>query len=112
MCGYSLHNFKSRPVKVDDKLTTRDFGTGTVGFAALVFVFDDYAHAHIAVHVVGRPEYPDAGIVHLHDHVGALGDVELEHIHARRRRDRIAVKCDHSEAVARQRQRNLHRHWH
>jgi len=29
MCDYSLHNVKSRPAKVGDKLSTRDFGTGT-----------------------------------------------------------------------------------
>jgi len=34
MCDYSLLNVKSRPAKVGDKLTTRDFGTGTRGFAA------------------------------------------------------------------------------
>ena len=34
MCDYSLHSITSRPAKVGDKLTTRDFGTGTVGFAA------------------------------------------------------------------------------
>ena len=34
MCDYSLHNVKSRPAKVGDKLTTRDFSTGTRGFAA------------------------------------------------------------------------------
>ena len=34
MCDYSLHSIKSRPAKVGDKLTTSDFGTGTVGFAA------------------------------------------------------------------------------
>lgn len=34
MCDYSLHNVKSRPAKVGDKLTTRHFGTGTRGFAA------------------------------------------------------------------------------
>ena len=34
MCDYSLHNVKSRPAKVGDKLTTRDFRTGTRGFAA------------------------------------------------------------------------------
>ena len=34
MCDYSLHNVASRPAKVGDKLTTRDFGTGTRGFAA------------------------------------------------------------------------------
>ena len=34
MCDYSLHNVKSRPAKVGEKLTTRHFGTGTRGFAA------------------------------------------------------------------------------
>ena len=34
MCDYSLHSVKSRSAKVGDKLTTRDFGTGTRGFAA------------------------------------------------------------------------------
>jgi len=33
MCDYSLHSVKSRSAKVGDKLTTRDFGTGTRGFA-------------------------------------------------------------------------------
>jgi hypothetical protein len=34
MCDYSLQSIKSRPAKVGDKLTTRNFGTGTRGFAA------------------------------------------------------------------------------
>jgi hypothetical protein len=34
MCDYSLQNVRSRPAKVGDKLLTRDFGTGTRGFAA------------------------------------------------------------------------------
>ena len=34
MCDYSLHHVKSRSAKVGDKLTTRNFGTGTRGFAA------------------------------------------------------------------------------
>ena len=34
MCDYSLQNVKSRSAKVGDKLTTRNFGTGTIGFAA------------------------------------------------------------------------------
>jgi hypothetical protein len=34
MCDYSLLNVRSRQAKVGDKLTTRDFGTGTRGFAA------------------------------------------------------------------------------
>jgi hypothetical protein len=34
MCDYSLHALTSRLAKVGDKLTTRNFGTGTRGFAA------------------------------------------------------------------------------
>jgi len=34
MCDYSLHNVKSRAAQVGDKLITRNFGTGTRGFAA------------------------------------------------------------------------------
>ena len=34
MCDYSLESVSSRPAKVGDKLTTRDFGTCTRGFAA------------------------------------------------------------------------------
>ena len=34
MCDYSLHNVRSRPAKVGDRLTTRHFHTGTTGFAA------------------------------------------------------------------------------
>ncbi|HVQ80527.1 MAG TPA: hypothetical protein VMS82_11350 [Pseudolabrys sp.] len=35
MCDYSLLHVRSRPAKVGDKLSTRDFGTGTRGFAAV-----------------------------------------------------------------------------
>jgi hypothetical protein len=34
MCDYSLQSVKSRPATVGDKLATRNFGTGTRGFAA------------------------------------------------------------------------------
>jgi hypothetical protein len=34
MCDYSLQKVKSRAAQVGDKLTTRNFGTGTRGFAA------------------------------------------------------------------------------
>jgi hypothetical protein len=34
MCDYSLQHVRSRPAKVGDKVTTRDFGIGTRGFAA------------------------------------------------------------------------------
>jgi hypothetical protein len=35
MCDYSIQNVRSRPARVGDKLTTRDFGTCTRGFAAV-----------------------------------------------------------------------------
>jgi hypothetical protein len=34
MCDYSLMSVSSRPARVADRLTTRDFGTGTRGFCA------------------------------------------------------------------------------
>ena len=34
MCDYSLHNVKTRPAKVGDKLITRQFSLGTRGFYA------------------------------------------------------------------------------
>ena len=34
MCDYSLLTVKSRPAKVGDQLTARNFGTGTRGFSA------------------------------------------------------------------------------
>ena len=34
MCDYSLQHVRSRAAQVGDKLTTRNFGTGTRGFAA------------------------------------------------------------------------------
>jgi hypothetical protein len=33
MCDFSLQSVRSRAAKVGDKLVTRDFGTGTRGFA-------------------------------------------------------------------------------
>ena len=35
MCDYSLHGVRSRPAKISDKLVTKDFGTGTHGFASV-----------------------------------------------------------------------------
>ena len=32
MCDYSLHNVRTRPAKVGDKLFTRRFNSGTTGF--------------------------------------------------------------------------------
>ncbi len=35
MCDFSLQAVKSRPAKVGDKLTTKNWGTGTGGFCAV-----------------------------------------------------------------------------
>jgi hypothetical protein len=56
MCDYSLQNVRSRPAKVGDKLTTRDFGTGTRGFAAA-------EDAAVAVCVLPGTELAFAGAV-------------------------------------------------
>jgi hypothetical protein len=45
MCEYSLHNVRSRPAKVGDKLTTRDYWHGHAGVAAS-------EHANLAVCVL------------------------------------------------------------
>jgi hypothetical protein len=34
MCDFSLETVTSRPARIGDRLTTRNFGTGTRGFAA------------------------------------------------------------------------------
>ncbi len=34
MCDYSLQSIRSRPARIGNQITTRDFGTGTIGFAA------------------------------------------------------------------------------
>ena len=61
MCDYSLQNVRSRPAKVGDKLTTRDFCTGTRGFAAA----EDVA---VAVCVLPGTEFAFSRPVTLTDH--------------------------------------------
>ena len=56
MCDYSLQNVRSRPAKVGDKLTTRDFGTCTRGFAAA-------EDAEVAVCVLPGTELAFSGAV-------------------------------------------------
>ena len=56
MCDFSLHAVRSRPAKVGDELTTRDFGTHTRGFAAS-------EDANLAVCVLPGTELSFAGEV-------------------------------------------------
>jgi hypothetical protein len=56
MCDFSLQSVRSRPAKVGDKLVTRDFGTGTRGFAAI----DDLT---MAVCLLPGTELTFAGVV-------------------------------------------------
>jgi hypothetical protein len=60
MCDYSLKHVRSRPAKVGDKLTTRDFGTGTRGFAAA-------EDAAVAVCVLPGTELAFSGPVEVSD---------------------------------------------
>jgi hypothetical protein len=68
MCDYSLHNVRTRPAKVGDKLTTRDFGTGTQGFAAS-------EDASIAVCVLPGTELSFADEVKFTECAARLADV-------------------------------------
>ena len=54
MCDYSLHTIRSRPAKIGDKLVTKDFGTGTRGFAST-------ADPDTAVYVLPGTELAFAG---------------------------------------------------
>jgi hypothetical protein len=56
MCDYSLHSVRSRPAKIGDKLITKDFGTGTRGFAPVT-------DANTAVCVLPGTELAFAGEV-------------------------------------------------
>ena len=56
MCDFSLQSVRSRPAQVGDKIVTRDFGTGTRGFAAS----DDHG---LAVCVLPGTELAFAGDV-------------------------------------------------
>ncbi len=76
--------------------------------ATPILVFDDDAHAHVALVVVDGCESPDAWVVHLHDHVRPLGDIQLQDVHRRWRRHGVAIQCDDGEPMARQCQRNAH----
>ena len=66
MCDYSLLNVRSRPAKVGDKLTTRDFGTGTRGFAAA-------EDAGVAVCVLPGTELAFSSAVTISDHRFIVG---------------------------------------
>jgi hypothetical protein len=71
MCDYSLHNVRSRPAKVGDKLTTRQFYSGTTGFTAP-------EDASMAVCVVPGAELAFAAKVASRRFLG-LGSLTLNH---------------------------------
>ena len=60
MCDYSLESVRSRPAKIGDKLTTRDFGTLTRGFAAA-------ENARVAVCVLPGTELAFSSAVRIAD---------------------------------------------
>ncbi len=66
MCDYSLESIRSRPAKVSDRLTTRDFGTCTRGFAAA-------ENVRVAVCVLPGTELAFSSPVILTDHRFIIG---------------------------------------
>ena len=70
MCDYSLQGALSRPARVGDKLTTRDFGAGTRGFSAA-------ENRAVAVCVLPGTELAFAGDVTI-PRAGFLGWKELK----------------------------------
>jgi hypothetical protein len=66
MCDYSLQHVRSRPAKVGDKLSTRDFGTGTRGFAAV-------EDARVAVCVLPGTELAFSSAVTVTDYRFVIG---------------------------------------
>jgi hypothetical protein len=68
MCDYSLQNVRSQPAKVGDKLTARDFGTGTHGFAAV-------EDATVAVSRIEFSERTPGGAILRHMKVKEIAEV-------------------------------------
>ena len=85
MCDYSLENVRSRPAKVGDKLTTRDFGTCTRGFAAV-------EDAAVAVCILPGTELAFSSAVTISDHRFFVG--------------RKIEKLDYATAIFRQINKN------
>jgi hypothetical protein len=94
MCDYSLHSVRSRSAKVGDKLTTRDFGTGTRGFSAA-------ENAAIAVCVLPGTELAFSAPVTLTDFrfiVGSKLEI-LAHATAIFRQVNKYEPCKHHDAL-------------
>ena len=72
MCDYSLKSIRSRPAKVDDKVTTRNFGTGTRGFGAS-------EDAAVAVCVLPGTELAFSSAVEITDYRFMRGEQPLPH---------------------------------
>lgn len=72
MCDYSLQQVKSRAAQVADKLVTRDFGRGTVGFSDLV-------DAETAVCVLPGTEMAFSGPIKQRWSYGALPEINAEY---------------------------------
>ncbi len=94
MCDYSLLSVRSRPAKVGDKLTTRDFGTGTRGFAAA-------EDAAVAVCVLPGTELAFSDAVTIADHRFIIGwkANTLPHATAIFRQVNKSETCTHHDAL-------------
>jgi hypothetical protein len=94
MCDYSLHSVNSRPAKVGEKLSTRDFATGTRGFASA-------EDAAVAVCVLPGTELAFSGPVTLTEYrfvVGWKAEI-LAHVTAIFRQVNKNEPCKHHDAL-------------
>jgi hypothetical protein len=92
MCDYSLHNVKTRSAKVGDKLTTREFGTGTRGFA-------ESEDASVAVCVLPGTELSFANEVAISPRAFGWRQRVIEHKTAISRQVNLEKPCAHHDAL-------------
>jgi hypothetical protein len=92
MCDYSLHNVKSRPAKVSDKLTTRQFESFTTGFAAP-------EDANMAVCVLPGTELAFATHVSSHPRWAYGWKITIDHTTAIFRQINKDNPCTHHDAL-------------
>jgi hypothetical protein len=93
MCDYSLTNVKSRPAAVGDKLVTKNFGTGTIGFTDPSTLADE----RVAVCVLPGTEIAFDDPVAINGYVGTFK--QTQHKLARFRQINKDEKLRHHDAI-------------
>lgn len=90
MCDFSLQHAKSRPAKVGDKLTSHNFGRGTVGFKAA----EDPIGDATAVCILPGTELAFAKPIEMRYEAGSLKGEFVTAIFRQRDKDRPSAHHD------------------